>query len=1462
MPLPVSLLKQVIDSLPEDFITKRESVVSLLKKKGVKDEELKASGVGDSIATSASARLRKADLQSAVAARKDNIRSSVIDDISAPYSDTTLAGSNLETYKVNLRRFNFDPKRNAKTHFNAEGFDDVLWHTRTTDETIGGHSTRLVQELQSDLHQQARRFGSTVEEAEVKRNVIADEVKELTAETSSLDDKIVDLTIKMKAAKSPMKSILGADIAELVGRQQDIRLRVGTLNNEGKALLRRESLERTKKSKLEDEAFDEETDLVDNIINLKEDISHIDEQLSKTDTFKLREERANTLDTLNDFNRDLDKLKLTADAEVTSPFPPTPFSKNWLRKAMEQEVLDAVEDGKSAIAVPLERAELDLGRDGGTQKFYETQVRGTLKKLAKTLGGEYREVSEGGISVSESVLAEVEEMRLKMTPNDREGAVDILETIEQILGNNGYRMFADPVIQEADRISSPPELVSLALEQARKKTLGVTTGQIVFPQGDAILKELAEAKVPTNPPTTLDEAADRLEGSLALFDQVQDALISKNLAVSPENVQKEVLDNYSKYVNAEGGKKMTEQLKLYSTAGAGIGIAAAATPEGVEAAEIDLSQVNEAFAQEFKVSEISDFLLEQGNDVSSIQTALNSALAERITAAREADIPDEDINAFLTDDLGVGTEEASRLMIDTEAEFTPTGVPGEGDFPISEEIVKNIPEYSPTVLADMYRSMGQRYAADARSIAGTWSKEYAQKAKEDSFKLSNMIVKGMERHGMDVSVQPDESGQFNVVWNSPDGPQTLDSEFWNQIGNSEYEITGAIAIATGAVRLGAALPGWGKFLSALAGGALGASTGKAADLARLASATDELDNIKAAQYIDVMVDAGVAELTFGVLGTTVFKAGSATVKFVGKAFDTFARGNRDGAYSALKTHLGVDDAQVDEIIKNWEGITESKLGGSRASKALRVLPQVTPGGEAITAKAAQINPKVGSALIQSISNRAKNVAQAANDITNDNVGVIIKDDLASYTDEVKNFYGGIKNHAVDAMEDSGYTFDYDKLTIDPLFEAIGNKINNTAVKEQFLNRLNSVRQLGAITDLKGEPIAASGLRGFDNLLELRKIVNEFKFNKRIVRGDDIKTINDISSRLDREIASAVSNNMPQGDVWLKEWKKANIEYSKMLTLKDNVMFKALTAKGVNMDKIISTVVKDIKSIDGTFMQVMGKLPQRTRTLAEGAILKKLISNHTIGDAGGFNAIHFPNLERDLDKLGFTDPTARGLKRAVKELANVFKNDVGLARAGGEIHTEKFTNTLSTDPKARIHMMVITKMFHAIQKYMPTEKGRAAAMMVKASKLLKDPANSKNIQSIIKDLPDDPELKTDIKRLAIEYAKFGYKEAYPKVKVYRTGVPGRTHKPLKGKLGEGIYWTTSKEVAKERSKATGGKVISDKILPARIADESNVRDILGADINILDLRNNPAAIEKLKDKGFTGLALGEDMVIFK
>lgn len=782
---------------------------------------------------------------------------------------------------------------------------------------------------------------------------------------------------------------------------------------------------------------------------------------------------------------------------------------------------------------------------------------------------------------------------------------------------------------------------------------------------------------------------------------------------------------------------------------------------------------------------------------------------------------------------------------------TPTGIPAEGDFPLSTSFEpQELPEYTPSVLRTELGSIAR--SSLIGGVASTFNEDFRLKNQENQSRLASIIADGMAKHGMQVEVLPSSGvlGGFTVMQLNDDGTKTeLDSDFWREIGNSKYEVGGAIGVAFAASRAGALLPGWGKAVSIMSGAALGASLGRGADIVGLSKATGVLEDLQIDFIRDQMVEAGVLDVALGAIGSTAISASKGTFKLLGRAYDFVLNGNTEGAFKALKQHTGIDDAQAKEIVDQWETITGGKApGGSLASKAVSVAVRTQPGTEGILNQAVVINPNVGGEISKGIADRARNVLESVKGLTSDNIAEVVTDDLGNYVKEVKNFYGAIKTVAVQEMKKTDFRFDYGKLAIDPLIKSINRKVTNPALKEQLINTLDRARSLSkrALADRK----IRQGT--FQNLLDLRTVMNDFKHNRKIVKFDDLEAVDKVLSGIEKEIKRGVNENMEDPARWLKEWKRANTEYSKMLSLKDNIMFKALTKPGIDADKVTAILSKDIKAIDSTFMQVMGRLPVKTRGLVEGAVLQGFVKSRSIGDQVGQQAIDFVKLQKDLAKMSFTDPVIRDTKRAISKIADVFKNDVNLFRASGKVSTDKFQSYLTADPVVRLKFAFASTIFNKVSKLIPSGRGDASALIDKASEVLKNPSNSKSIASLVKELPNDPELAATMNQLAIEYAKFGYKEAYPDVKLFRSEAqPSSTN----GRLGEGKYWTTDETVAKVRSRETGSKVISEKFKPVRIADETNLPEGL----TIKDLDEDVVA--ELKRQGFTGFTEGNDMVIF-
>ncbi|MEE8598117.1 MAG: hypothetical protein V3S69_01105, partial [Dehalococcoidales bacterium] len=341
-----SALKDTIEGLPDDFVIKSESALNVLKKRGVKDEELKFSGVQEQLGQAKGKMTKKqlqgfleADVQGPEAARLRKEADAFAQNTASGMSESMrakLAGSVLESaanvpftrvprtqfktfddpektyrsysmpqalkdgsrYQEKILQFTeaLNPERwRNPAHF--EDTPDYLLHTRVYRDTIDGKETHVIQEIQSDLQQGARQQADQpVTLAEGESSVL----REFLRAGDSAEDQLLDDTLDILR-----NSGFGLEADPFIAAEQVLRGSKG--------------------------------------------------------------------------------------------IPDSPYQKNWLRKGMEREVADAVNQGREQIAIPIKGEGVgSLVRGQGVQKWYETQVLSTAKKLAKSIGGEFKLFSPGG----------------------------------------------------------------------------------------------------------------------------------------------------------------------------------------------------------------------------------------------------------------------------------------------------------------------------------------------------------------------------------------------------------------------------------------------------------------------------------------------------------------------------------------------------------------------------------------------------------------------------------------------------------------------------------------------------------------------------------------------------------------------------------------------------------------------------------------------------------------------------------------------------------------------------------------------------------------------------------------------------------------------------------------------------------------------------------------------------------
>jgi hypothetical protein len=880
--------------------------------------------------------------------------------------------------------------------------------------------------------------------------------------------------------------------------------------------------------------------------------------------------------------------------------------------------------------------------------------------------------------------------------------------------------------------------------------------------------------------------------------------------------------------------------------------------------------------------ELNQFLVsEQGWSQDEADTAIATALRTKLQFSLDKGAPQEELLNYVAETKGYDRDYLASVLQPKEP------IELERDPDSIYEIDPNAPDADRSMEHETTFSTGEKpltveeRAAKVENIHAKYStigkmakgyflgdKKARAEAKQESQELSTYIVDNLKSAGIEAVV---DSKYGRILITDAKGNQVpYDSSLWESLVASRSEfgygataaLAGEQAVLAGARAAGAlVIPHPAVKVVAFAGGALtgaaGAVFGRRQDILR--NALDTKEKIDSELMWSQLKDAGAADIVFSVAGLGILKAGAMTARGIYRAYDLLAQGNREGAYTALKEFMHLDDTQIDEIIKDWEQLSETAAPGlTRATKALNIIPRVTPGGEAIVSPAASLSPGTSTNIANEIHKRSQDLLDLADSTTSTTTSSIVRDELNAYKDTVKQVYTGAKEFAIQEMKDSGYTFDYSQLAIDPILKRTQSELTNPAMRERALNYMQRIRQLGGVTTEEGvEPT----LRSFEDLLELRRTLNEFGSSRLVKNAKDIDLLTNIRSKIDGEITRAAKTHMEQPDEWLKLWKTARTEYGKMFQLEGNVLYKQIMRKGSPDKAVVNALMNRALSTDNTFREVIEKLPPKIRALTENAVLDGYINKFTVGEAGGMRATHFPQLAKQLETVPFTSKKAQDLKRAINSMANVFKNDVSLAQVTGTVHVPGFQSYLTTDPVVRAQFMIASSVFNHARRLAPTKSGNAVALITHAANVLENPRNVKTFKALMDALPDDPTLKSTLKAAQLELAKFGEKSQYPQVEVYRRAPAGKTLTASQGPLGEGIYYATSKG-----NTGATGKLSTRKVLPDRIANEDNIIEVLGerleGRLTSKIIRETPELQELLQDKGYTGLSFKDHVLLFK
>lgn len=764
----------------------------------------------------------------------------------------------------------------------------------------------------------------------------------------------------------------------------------------------------------------------------------------------------------------------------------------------------------------------------------------------------------------------------------------------------------------------------------------------------------------------------------------------------------------------------------------------------------------------YKPDDIRAEMLEAGLTEEEVGYALSQY--DSIATAKENDYTDEEIEAFYESEYPAqGSEETADKGLDGNP-YVPD--PAGADEAVDKSFAQLIAD-KPISLQELSTALHTVYpdmsSITTRLAAFTGDSDAAIRAQKTEEAAVARIKQGFESRN--VSAEFIE-GEWYVYTDrtDPDSLVRVTPGMWDSFWAARGETIGAVAggIAGGRAGLAAAPPTpWSKAAGVVLGSAGGAVLGSVigTELDYLRDSIVLSEDLSAEVSAHKALTAAEASVIGDLVGLGVFKAGAGTWKAVTSVKDMLVGGNTEGARRALRDTMFLTEDEINNSVTQLaKAIDTSTM--SQAQQEITATALLQPGAQDLVKAAGVIDPTASRAVIRSINDRAADVLATTSNLAGEGVPQKLYEDLNAYVQQTKDFYGSVKLQAATAPRAKYYKFNIDKNAIEPVFAQLQANIQDPAMLEKFVLQVNKAR------------MHTNG-RTFEDLIELRQLVNDFAFNRKITNAKTSSTLRTVISNLDDRI-EAGSNfvfGKQESAAWRKDFTAAKLEYSKMKSLERNSLTKLVRRPGVQPDLIAKALLRYSNSVDGTYEQVLTALPPKTRVNVEGTMINDLAEKYSAGEANGLRATNFPMLSSALDGIQLLTPEARKIKAGLKELSEVFRNDIPLSQSMGMLTIPKFQSYLTADPVVRAKFAAASSVFNYVKTLVPGSEGRQAALLRNTAKFLETPLNAKALKAFADEVGSDINLGKEILEIQKQQGEAIAKSmdpSAPRIKFYGNG----------------------------------------------------------------------------------------------
>lgn len=1041
--------------------------------------------------------------------------------------------------------------------------------------------------------------------------------------------------------------------------------------------------------------------------------------------------------------------------ELWEGLPKSPLEKTWTTKAIENEVISALDRGLTQVAIPIKQSTtakspveaIQLLRTMDIVAEYERNTE-MVERLARQAGWEGNEDADIWVITRSGIET---------------GNIDKIKSLARSEGAQSF--YENQVANTAKKVAKRSNLdfqieshngIDYAVIKAKPENVTQVTGDYTDKELDFI-KQFEELK-------SLNDASYKEYSKYS--SKVLESYTEMFPGKYPENIA-QVETFYNKLIE-KGPRSKTKvinkpQYNLYA-------------PAQVTALSAYMAMQEYGFSEEEIRSNLSKKIDE--DEVNEVMDYINNNITKAIEAGYTVEDIRQKIDSMPTElkDKETGfagpTDKSGKIPNATKPKAQAyNDIVDEKDIDNIEELLAKMEIIKPTMTS--YMTAISSYYGDEEA-----KQRYAS-ARANS--RAQIVKLAKEQFDLELQWRTDDysnpmSGDFFV--NTENGLQPVTPDLLQTLISTSGETIGAIGGALAGAKAGFAaappvLPIVGPFskvlgagIGALTGGAIGAMAGSQFDY--LVTAIQLQQDMEAEVAAQKALDAAEISAIGDIVGYGVFKTLGIGWKGILRAKNMVADGNTKGAYNALKDITGLSEEQIDDVVKTFEKFTPLE-GKSKEQKAIIAMSNTNSAIREGVRVASGFNTKMGSNLARQVDKRAKDMLSSTAELTDPQAAKTFAQDLDNYVSDVKDYYGLVKAQAAEAPNGLAYEWDYDKLALEPVLDMLSGKLGLKGVStvvtdpsaQKFLTQASRIRDLSESTN-------------FADLIELRQLVNEFLYNKRISKADTKGMLREVLGRIDSEIkfgADTVFDN-PKG--WLDNWADARMKYSKMKEVQKTSMYRMMfdkdgKMKPVQPESVIKALYKNITALDGSFEQVMRELPIEGRKKYEGAVVDYLANKFTVGK--DTKAIDFIGLQEELNKVGFSTTEAQVMKRTINEFAEVFKNDPALAQISGQIEIPRFQSYLTADPVVRAKFEIASGVFNTIKRWVPGKQQNTLALVKNMSDLLDNPLNAKASKEIMEQFPNNKEVIDSLVKMQQAAARRiaeGKDISAPRVKLYCSG----------------------------------------------------------------------------------------------